>query len=372
VVLAAVVASTGAFTLYHRSLTIDVDGHARSVDAYGWTVGDVLAQQHVPVKPGDVVEPATSAPARGVDEVVVRTSRQVRVEVNGQARTIHTTAATVGELLDAMGDRDAAAYDTASRSQPLGRTPIRLVTSKSVHVLVDGQDVAITTSAATVGDVLARAGVTLGSKDTTSVPRGAAAVDGMVVIVNRGRTSSATETEVVAFGSKKVDDPSLPKGQKVVEVAGHVGTVERTYSVDAAGGVEVSRRLVKQETAAKPVDEVVRVGTMDVPDPATVVVSPGSAQAIAKAMVAKRGWNSAQFSCLVSLWNRESGWRVNAANPSGAYGIPQSLPGSKMAAAGADWRTDAATQITWGLGYIADRYGTPCGAWGHSQATGFY
>jgi hypothetical protein len=101
-------------------------------------------------------------------------------------------------------------------------------------------------------------------------------------------------------------------------------------------------------------------------------VSPGSAQAIAKAMVAKRGWSSSQFSCLVSLWNRESGWSVTASNPSGAYGIPQAKPGSKMASVGADWRTDAATQIAWGLGYIASRYGTPCGAWGHSQAIGWY
>ena len=74
----------------------------------------------------------------------------------------------------------------------------------------------------------------------------------------------------------------------------------------------------------------------------------------------------------MKLWNRESGWRTTAQNSSGAYGIPQALPGSKMASAGADWRTNAATQIKWGLGYISGRYGTPCGAWGHSQSTGWY
>ena len=79
------------------------------------------------------------------------------------------------------------------------------------------------------------------------------------------------------------------------------------------------------------------------------------------------------MSCLVSLWNRESGWNVSATNASsGAYGIPQSLPASKMASAGSDWRTNAATQIKWGLGYIKATYGSPCGAWGHSQATGWY
>lgn len=98
----------------------------------------------------------------------------------------------------------------------------------------------------------------------------------------------------------------------------------------------------------------------------------GSAQAIAFDMVAARGWGNDQYSCLVALWNRESGWRYNAANPSGAYGIPQALPGRKMASAGADWQTNPATQITWGLGYITGRYGSPCGAWAKSQAVGWY
>ena len=104
-----------------------------------------------------------------------------------------------------------------------------------------------------------------------------------------------------------------------------------------------------------------------------VTADPGSAQAIAHDMVLARGWGEDQFSCLVALWNKESGWRVNAANPSsGAYGIPQALPGSKMGSAGSDWATNPATQIEWGLGYISGRYGTPCGAWGHSQAVGWY
>ena len=107
--------------------------------------------------------------------------------------------------------------------------------------------------------------------------------------------------------------------------------------------------------------------------PPFVTPDPGSAQAIAYDMVHARGWGDDQFACLVALWNRESGWRVNAYNrSSGAYGIPQALPGSKMGSAGADWETNAATQIAWGLGYIGGRYGTPCGAWGHSQSTGWY
>ncbi|MDY7556147.1 MULTISPECIES: lytic transglycosylase domain-containing protein [unclassified Cryobacterium] len=106
--------------------------------------------------------------------------------------------------------------------------------------------------------------------------------------------------------------------------------------------------------------------------PTAAVANPGSAQAYAAGAVAARGWGEDQYSCLVALWNKESGWRVNAENPSGAYGIPQALPGSKMASAGADWATNAGTQIEWGLGYITGRYGTPCGAWAHSVDSGWY
>ncbi len=108
------------------------------------------------------------------------------------------------------------------------------------------------------------------------------------------------------------------------------------------------------------------------PAPAPAAPS-GSAQQIAMGMLGSYGWSSSQFSCLSSLWNAESGWNVYATNPtSGAYGIPQALPGSKMASAGPDWQTDAATQIRWGLTYIKSLYGSPCGAWAHEEADGWY
>ncbi|UMG91379.1 hypothetical protein [Nocardioides sp. TF02-7] len=94
---------------------------------------------------------------------------------------------------------------------------------------------------------------------------------------------------------------------------------------------------------------------------------------IARALMGDFGFGQDQFGCLDSLWTRESNWNPYADNPtSSAYGIPQSLPGSKMASAGADWATNPVTQITWGLGYIRDRYGSPCSAWGHSESHGWY
>jgi hypothetical protein len=100
---------------------------------------------------------------------------------------------------------------------------------------------------------------------------------------------------------------------------------------------------------------------------------PGSAQSIAYNMMAGFGFSPTTFfGCLKDIWNRESGWRYDAENPSGAYGIPQALPGSKMSSAGADWQTNPATQIKWGLGYIKSIYGDPCKAWAFEEANGYY
>ena len=98
----------------------------------------------------------------------------------------------------------------------------------------------------------------------------------------------------------------------------------------------------------------------------------GTPRAIGRQLAAARGWTGAQWAALDQLWTAESGWAITASNPYGAYGIPQALPGSKMAAAGAGWRSDARTQIAWGLDYIAGRWGSPEGAWAHFQDVHWY
>ena len=101
--------------------------------------------------------------------------------------------------------------------------------------------------------------------------------------------------------------------------------------------------------------------------------NPNTAQSIAYNMMASFGFDpKTYFGCLLDIWNRESGWVYDAENASGAYGIPQALPGSKMATAGADWQTNPATQIKWGLGYIKAVYGNPCSAWAFEEADGYY
>jgi resuscitation-promoting factor RpfB len=98
-----------------------------------------------------------------------------------------------------------------------------------------------------------------------------------------------------------------------------------------------------------------------------------TSRAIGRRLAAQRGWGLGEFACLDNLWGKLSGWDVHAKNPSsGAYGIPQALPGPKMASEGSDWKDNPETQIKWGLQYIAERYLTPCDAWAHWQRQGWY
>ncbi len=138
-------------------------------------------------------------------------------------------------------------------------------------------------------------------------------------------------------------------------------------AADQAAQEQAAQEQAAQEQAQQQPEQQSQASPPPAPAPS------GSAQQIAMGMLGSYGWSSGQFSCLVSLWNQESGWNVYATNAaSGAYGIPQALPGSKMASAGADWQTDAATQIRWGLSYIKSLYGSPCGAWAHEEADGWY
>lgn len=141
----------------------------------------------------------------------------------------------------------------------------------------------------------------------------------------------------------------------------------------AEGGFGVSRGAVRPgltENAAVSPD---RSGAEPGVAGAARVRAPSDPRDIARAMLASRGWSGSQFACLDDLWIGESNWDPYAENPSsGAYGIPQALPAEKMATAGSDWATNPVTQITWGLTYIAARYGSPCEANSFKLSNGWY
>ena len=162
---------------------------------------------------------------------------------------------------------------------------------------------------------------------------------------NGGRT--LTIEEEIPFGEREEKDASMEKGKSEVRQLGEVGQKRATYNILYVDNVEVSRELVSEEIVKAPVDRIVAVGAKKSIPPEWETCASWARQA---------GVSEADLSAALDLIYHESGCRVDAANPSGAYGIPQALPGSKMAAAGADWETNPVTQIRWMSGYVS-RYG---------------
>ena len=264
-----------------------------------------------------------------------------------------------------------AAQAVQSVQSVAGLTPLAAQAepeARTFTVTVDGATQEFTAEAATLAVALAQAGIVVGADDVVSAPL-AGPVPLEPVTIERVATTLAVTQETEAFTSTEVPDATRLEGDRTVVTAGVDGVTQVLADVTTRDGVEVGRQEVARVQVTARVDEVVSVGTMKLADVAT----PTGARAIAAQQVSERGWGEDQFQCLDRLWQKESNWRWNADNPtSSAYGIPQALPGSKMASAGADWATNPATQIRWGLGYISDRYGSPCAAWGHSQARNWY
>jgi len=148
--------------------------------------------------------------------------------------------------------------------------------------------------------------------------------------------------------------------------------VAQQAAVQAASDQRAAQAQQARQAAAQAAPAQQSTQAQQSPSQPTAGQSTGDPKGYARQLLSSRG-EGGQFGCLDSLWGRESGWQVSASNASsGAYGIPQALPGSKIASVGPDWQSNAATQIQWGLGYIDGRYGSPCAAWSHSQANGWY
>jgi hypothetical protein len=178
------------------------------------------------------------------------------------------------------------------------------------------------------------------------------------------------ETEI-EFVTSATEDPTIATGTDIVKQAGKNGLAELTYEVKLVDGTEVSRIEIGRAVTTEPVEAVVIRGIGD-PDDIAVAMATAEGKTgtksgnkdYAKLYINQEfGWGDKQFKCLETLWFRESNWNHKATNPtSGAYGIPQSLPGRKMATFGDDWKTNPVTQIKWGANYIEKRYDTPCDA----------
>ncbi|WP_319643986.1 ubiquitin-like domain-containing protein [Myceligenerans pegani] len=419
VAAAAIVASgTVAFAKAHKTVALDVDGTTTSVSTFAGDVEGLLAAQGVRLDDQDEVAPGLDTALRDGSDVVVRYGRQVTVATDGKESDVWLNVTDSNEALEILASRGTDVRLVASRSGERADFPLRLNDDGPVAVVADGSTRVVRAGGDGVAAILDRLDIELGADDRVSVvsvedltENGGKAVKEAEVAevaeksdvdvalqVERVETKKVTRTITIEHRSKTVSDSSRYEDlEPAVRTAGKDGERTKRYRVTTIDGVVTDRELISNKVTTKPVTEVVVEGTKErpAPDPEpepaassesssssssstpsttrTAPVPAGSNREIGQSLAAARGWTGEQWTCLEALWTKESNWNHLAQNPSsGAYGIPQSLPGTKMATAGSDWATNPATQIKWGLGYIAGRYGTPCGAWGHSQSVGWY
>ena len=234
-----------------------------------------------------------------------------------------------------------AAADTSGRTVVIDRGELRAELAETAAV-VDAGRKTVTAAATIVADVRS-SGFDLGDDTTIDTSGLAKALNALSDPVTTGASretltaNTAVETEIVT-----------------------AETAELRGRLDAA----IAQKEAEETAAAQAAAEAAALAAANTPDGARTVA--------AQIAASEYGWGGDQFSCLDSLWTKESGWDYQAYNPSGATGIPQALPGDKMATFGSDWQTNATTQIRWGLDYIANVYGAPCSAWGHSQSVNWY
>lgn len=416
--------------------TLEVDGVSQPIITWGGTVATVLAQAGVDVGPHDLVQPSLASPAPDGGTVVVRTAREYSLAVDGRKRTVWSTSTSADAILADSAALGSSVSLAADRSSVRGTALPLVTRSRVVRVVADGAAIEVPAREGDGAEaILRRAAVTAAPNDRVSVttgPDGLLTID--VARVVRGQIVSNVPVPFAEVAQDSADlfvGESVITSEGVPGIAVRIEWVETVAGSDTARAT-TSETVVTEPVSAirsngtKPVtpEALLRAGVDPkasleqgadaagrpsaryaatigslstpaeieaivnaIPDQEGKVAAAAAARRagvrisyvgqnpkeIAAIMVAERGWSSSEYQCLVDLWNRESHWNPYAENASsGAYGIPQSLPGSKMASAGADWRTNPATQITWGLGYIAGRYGTPCSAWAHSNGYGWY
>lgn len=334
------------------------------------TIREAFEQAHIPLDTNDIVEP-------GLDEKLVASSYDVNLYkarpvtiVDGAVRKkimsayrtpeqivthagmqLHDEDRTVTEL-----PADAARDGTAMQLMINRATPFTLV--------LYGIRATVYTQAKTVADMLKDKKITIGKDDTLSVDGEATLTANMTIELWRNGKQTITEDKDIPFDTEKVQDVDRELGYKEVKTPGVLGKRTVTYEVEMKNGAEVSRKEIQSVTMKEPVKQIETVGAKAPP-----VMNPSETAELGHQMMLAYGFGEDQWPCLFQLWTRESGWRVTASNPSGAYGIPQALPGSKM---GPGWQNDASVQIQWGLGYVKGRYQTPCGAWAAFNQKGWY
>lgn len=379
--LSTTVSSAQAFNSLnstHAALTpveITADGHDIHMSSPGISVADALSEAKVAVGPDDAVVPSANTELIGQPTkiTVLRANPVVVTDYSGIVATGFSVHTTGSDIVQDMGvplhDKDVvdvAPVENFVADRTVG-THVIIDRSKQLNLMLDGQPTTLYTRKATLGQALAEAGIILGPKDQISEPATTPLGQVNSASLNRYIDKTITAQEQIPQSMTTRNDPTLAQGTTKVADPGAPGLKSVTYRIVSLGGNVTAKDKLTETVITQPRSGVILRGTK-----VKVVLPASGARALGYQMMRARGWGDDQWVCLDNLWSHESGWRVNASNASGAYGIPQAMPGAKMASAGSDWSTNAATQISWGLSYIAGKYGSPCAAWSHWEVARSY
>ncbi|MEU0059496.1 ubiquitin-like domain-containing protein [Streptomyces sp. NPDC006334] len=299
-VVAFLAGGTAAFVAKDKAVELTVDGKPRTLHTFADDVTELLADQGVPLGAHDVVTPAPGTPLTSGDEIEVRYGRPLRLTLDGQPREVWTTADTVEGALREIGVRAEGAYLSVARTRRIGHGGLALDvrTERAVTILADGRARTVRTNAATVGEAVEQAGITLRGQDATSVPSGSFPRDGQTVTVLRITGAEEVREEAIPFAVRRAEDPSLFRGTQVVEQPGQPGLRRITYALRTVNGVRQKPRRIRSEVVREPRARLVKVGTK--PLPASV-----------------RGAEGLNWRGLAVC---ESGGRADAVDSSGTYG----------------------------------------------------
>jgi resuscitation-promoting factor RpfB len=302
-VLLGLVGGSVAFYAAQKSLTLTVDGQAQEVRTYADTVAEVLEEEGLQPQAHDVVLPDPDASVDDGDTVVLNRARPLQLTVDGRSSEVYVTALSVDEALEQLGFRADGLVVSASRSErlPLDGMALSITTPKDVTLVADGQQRVVTTTAATVADLLTEQGITLGPTDRLSMFGTQPLLPLMRLQVFRVQVAEVVETTEIPYRTVETEDPAALEGDETVTQEGVEGQQATTWRITVVDGVETGREQVASTVAVAPVDELVTVGTK--PRPAPVASAPATADGL--------NW-AALAAC-------ESGGRPNAVSSSGTY-----------------------------------------------------
>ncbi|WEV75648.1 G5 domain-containing protein [Bifidobacterium sp. ESL0800] len=293
--------------------------------------------------------------------------------VGGSAIVVHSHNARQNSLTQ-VTSYSATDSNALSVSRGTDREDLRGGKAGDTYVTVkiNGKNRAVVGSHFTdVKSVLDQGDITLETGDVVKPSLKTKVNESTVITIERADANLETSDAAIGFNTVTKETSDLPKGQQKVESEGQEGVMETTSLVTKAGKKTISSNVFTSFVKKAPVDKVILVGTGSGSSVSSAAANIGSTvpagemQQWAHDYLLSNGGSEADFTATVYIISHESGWRVNAQNPSGAYGLPQALPGGKMVSAGADWATNYQTQLKWFWGYCNTTYGSVQGAYNH-------